>query len=276
MVHYAGQSSHGMKRPNDHRRPSNRKNANTSAWLLDLWSSGHDYEIVILQEVPSPKSPGTLCWWWPGLNATALNDAERWWIAYGRASGWPLTNATEGGEGCVGYRPTPEIIEKQRAASQRNKPLAPCGTNAGFRRNRWRKQRALDHCGPCDACVQAYKEHERARTIRESSGLPTGRQPHPCGTEAAYKRAMKQNREGVVSCGPCAECLAAHEKHVAPTRKGPRKLVPCGTNGGFARAQDRVRRGVENCGPCEACVKAHDEYMRDYRANNPPKKPNKP
>jgi hypothetical protein len=27
-----------------------------------------------------------------------LNTAERWWIAFGRACGWPLTNSTDGGQ----------------------------------------------------------------------------------------------------------------------------------------------------------------------------------
>jgi hypothetical protein len=41
-----------------------------------------DYEITVLETV---------------RDATELADAERWWIAFGRACGWPLTNLTSGG-----------------------------------------------------------------------------------------------------------------------------------------------------------------------------------
>jgi len=37
-----------------------------------------------------------------------LSSSERWWIAYGRVCGWPLTNLTDGGEGAVGLVKTPE------------------------------------------------------------------------------------------------------------------------------------------------------------------------
>jgi len=37
--------------------------------------------------------------------------AEMWWIAYGRCLGWPLTNATDGGEGWRGKH-TPETKQK--------------------------------------------------------------------------------------------------------------------------------------------------------------------
>lgn len=41
-----------------------------------------DYIIVTLETVVDPAK---------------LSEAECWWIAYGKASGWPLTNISEGG-----------------------------------------------------------------------------------------------------------------------------------------------------------------------------------
>lgn len=35
-----------------------------------------------------------------------LSDCEVWWVAYGRASGWKLTNHTKGGKGMTGYTHT--------------------------------------------------------------------------------------------------------------------------------------------------------------------------
>ena len=51
-------------------------------WVRKLQSEGLDYTIAVLEEIADP---------------TKLAEAECWWIAYGRASGWPLTNIADGG-----------------------------------------------------------------------------------------------------------------------------------------------------------------------------------
>ena len=54
----------------------------------------------------------------PGPKVGALLEAvERWWIAYGRALGWPLTNLTAGGEGSAGRPVSPETRAKMRASN---------------------------------------------------------------------------------------------------------------------------------------------------------------
>ncbi len=64
-------------------------------------AKGWIYEIAILEIVSEPKKETIeLCPWLPSpRRPTALHEAERWWIAYGRASGWPLRNKSDGGEG---------------------------------------------------------------------------------------------------------------------------------------------------------------------------------
>ena len=75
LIFYIGQTTKGMQRPRQHA---------ARGWI---------YEIAILEAVdeqsssPSRKRP------------TSLHEAERWWIAYGRASGWPLRNLANGGGG---------------------------------------------------------------------------------------------------------------------------------------------------------------------------------
>jgi hypothetical protein len=49
---------------------------------------------------------------------------EHWWIAHYRAAGCPLTNATDGGEGAVGYRHTDEA-RRQMAAMATGKKRGP-------------------------------------------------------------------------------------------------------------------------------------------------------
>lgn len=89
LVRYVGQSSSGLCRPRHHGRPSQlkRKPGHRSSWIASLHQRGLDYEIAILQVLSG---------------ADGLNEAECWWIAYGRLSGWPLTNHTDGGEGTRG------------------------------------------------------------------------------------------------------------------------------------------------------------------------------
>lgn len=101
IVQYVGRSSSGPARPGQHRSYKSHGET-TELWLQELFASGGDYTIVVLEEIADPKAPSDRCWWWTGLNATALCDAERWWIAFfGRVdrSTGVLTNETDGGRG---------------------------------------------------------------------------------------------------------------------------------------------------------------------------------
>lgn len=82
-------STSGFERPRMHRRPSVLCKDRTykANWIRSLQRKGLDYKITILEEVPSVEN---------------LASAEVWWVLFGRACGWPLTNLTNGGEGTVG------------------------------------------------------------------------------------------------------------------------------------------------------------------------------
>ena len=103
LIFYVGQSTVGMGRPRSHLR------------------RGWTFDIVVLEDVAAPRAPAqSLCPWLPeGRNPTALHEAERWWIAYGRACGWPLRNQTIGGEGTCGARKSPEQRARNAAATRR-------------------------------------------------------------------------------------------------------------------------------------------------------------
>lgn len=121
LARYIGLSASGLERPSRHRRPSElRRHGHKTNWIKALHALGLDYTIVVLEEVASRG---------------ALADLERFWIAYGRACGWPLTNLTDGGEGSKGLMPevreqiantlrghkrTQESIEKQFATRKAN------------------------------------------------------------------------------------------------------------------------------------------------------------
>jgi hypothetical protein len=81
LIRYVGLSSRGMRRPKEHRRSSG-PNTYRRNWVQSLKRLGLTYEIVVLEVIK---------------NEAELSQAERWWIAFGRACGWPLTNLTAGG-----------------------------------------------------------------------------------------------------------------------------------------------------------------------------------
>ncbi len=104
LIHYVGKTERGLRRPREHGYYLKRLNQKT-LWLADLKASGEHYVIVVLSEHHSPKSvPEWVCWQNANRNPTALDESERWWIAYGRACAWPLTNLTNGGDGTSGHR----------------------------------------------------------------------------------------------------------------------------------------------------------------------------
>lgn len=117
MVRYVGQSAIGLARPRQHNLPSQKRhNATKVAWIAEMAAAGIEYEIVILEEIAKPGTVANSCWWWTGLNPTALNDAERWWIAYGKMLGWPLTNGNAGGVGGPGGRRSSETRRRMSDA----------------------------------------------------------------------------------------------------------------------------------------------------------------
>ena len=101
LVRYVGQSSWGLSRPKRHRLICNHGKSHCHNWIKGLLNAGLDYQIAILEEVGSVEE---------------LDNAERWWIAFGRACEGPLTNHTEGGGGMRG--PSEETRAKMKAAQQ--------------------------------------------------------------------------------------------------------------------------------------------------------------
>jgi hypothetical protein len=98
-IRYIGRSSSGLARPQKHLLDVKGPPTPKRQWLKTLAPRG--YEIVVLEILQKPFEKGSLCWWNLQRNMNALNDAECWWIAFGRASGWQLTNETDGGGGSL-------------------------------------------------------------------------------------------------------------------------------------------------------------------------------
>jgi hypothetical protein len=90
LINYVGLSSKGLKRPRQHRWNSKRENSFCLQWMIDLHQAGLVPQIVVLEE----------CLY------DLLKSDERWWIAYGHASGWPLKNLNAGGAGSLNPHPS--------------------------------------------------------------------------------------------------------------------------------------------------------------------------
>lgn len=104
LVRYVGKSESGMSRPRSHRGLA-RTGRHCASWIRALIAAGFSYDIAVLEELPSRD---------------VLEESERWWIAFGRASGWPLTNLTDGGGGCAGYKHSEQTKKRIGEASRRH------------------------------------------------------------------------------------------------------------------------------------------------------------
>lgn len=110
LVRYVGQTKRGLLRIREHRHdPVTHPQLHVSRWVANLKNAGLQYTFDILETCTDDN---------------ALDIAEAWWITYGLASGWPLTNLTTGGSGAPGHTLSDEAREKI-SASKRGKPRPP-------------------------------------------------------------------------------------------------------------------------------------------------------
>lgn len=84
-IRYIGKTIRPQERFTNHM--NERSNCHRSHWLQKLKAQGKRPDMVILETVSGE---------WP------WQEAERYWIARGRALGWPLVNNTDGGDGVEG------------------------------------------------------------------------------------------------------------------------------------------------------------------------------
>jgi len=111
LVRYVGKSQSGLDRPRAHGTPATlrRNRFHCGNWLRELAALGLKYEIAVLETCSSKFE---------------LSAAECWWISYGRACGWPLTNLTDGGDG-NGRVETPDMRRRRSEAYRGRDFLAP-------------------------------------------------------------------------------------------------------------------------------------------------------
>lgn len=95
QLRYVGKSCSGLKRPKAqlNRSLKGYEKGHKANWLKSLAASGAQPCIEVIQTFGEPK---------------VLEKAEKYWIAYFKAMGCPLTNLTDGGDGQWGVKFTEE------------------------------------------------------------------------------------------------------------------------------------------------------------------------
>lgn len=101
-VRYVGQTKYPERRLADHRRGL-LKRGHCRCWERLLIEQGLCCETAIVEEA---------------LTDIEANDRERWWIAYARQLAWPLTNATDGGDGSPGHMCSQETRDRMSHAQK--------------------------------------------------------------------------------------------------------------------------------------------------------------
>lgn len=106
-VRYVGWSFAPRKRLAAHIRRAKYVVSHKAHWIMQLTSAGLRPNMEIVET-------GYGDW----------NEAERRWIAHYRSAGCNLTNLTDGGEGTVGYNPTPEERHRRSLSQTGRKQTA--------------------------------------------------------------------------------------------------------------------------------------------------------
>lgn len=170
LVRYVGLSTQGARRAIQHRHT--RKSTHRENWIRSLHRAGLDFVFVILEEVDT---------------AFRLPAAERFWIAYGRACGWPLTNITDGGD-----RPatTPETRAKIGAANRGRIPSRE--TRAKMRAAKLGTKQTPEWKAKRAAALRGKPKSEQHR--RNLSQARTGRAIGPMSAKHRARIAGQRHR----------------------------------------------------------------------------------
>ena len=101
-IRYVGKTTNPKRRFKQHLNQAKEKNLYSKRWIQGLLEQGHEPIMTIIEKI----------------NREQWRERERHWIEYYRDQGAPLTNLSEGGQGCQGIHHTPEACEKIRRARQ--------------------------------------------------------------------------------------------------------------------------------------------------------------
>lgn len=157
LIRYIGLTiCSGVKRFKEHWRKAayNTSNQHRDNWIRSLQSESKCFEVCVLAYDSDLES---------------LENAEEWWIAYGKALGWPLTNLHAGGKAA---RPSEE--GRKRISAKINQRYAEQGPRIQPPEEiAWRKEFFREHMAALAANNKGRKRspEERAAISARSKRL---------------------------------------------------------------------------------------------------------
>lgn len=240
MIRYIGQSCTGMRRPRSHRWTTAKLNTHCGRWLRKLFDAGYNYKIAVLDTADNAAQLNSLeRWWiaygklfWPltntapggeggsspgamsekGRHNMRVKNKARWTddkrLAMSGDNNWmrqPGNKARHPGSPSV----RKEVAEKISAALKgRPSPIKGKPKSPEARRNmsiaqKARPPRSASHCAALSKAMTGKKASPEAKAKMRARAYM------PCGTVAAYSRAIKRRRRGDDHCGPCNACRDA-------------------------------------------------------------------
>ena len=183
---YVGQSSHGMRRINDHMLGMGCDDGSTykKHWVQSLLNQGLRPGWVILLELPDDQH---------------LDEAEVYWIAEMRRRGCPLTNLTDGGGGLRGYKQSPETIERRmvhvRGIPKSEETRAKISASLRGRPQLWAGQPVSEARKEALQNLHATPFTEEERSKMSASALERWAKPEERQAQAHRLTGHKQSQE---------------------------------------------------------------------------------
>jgi hypothetical protein len=238
LIRYIGQSKRGLSRPKQHFNKNRSDQTHCANWVRKVQQAGGKILIVVLAVSALDK----------------LNEDERWWIKYGKLSGWDLTNHTEGGEATSGYRHRADTKAKLSELT-RNRLNTPEGRAAHLAAHRTPEYREL-------ARTLTMAARKRNPGLMISGEGNVAKRPEIRAKIAARKFGIPRPASLKHSLSKAYYERDRTDKELNYYNKLKANAKPCGSAAAYGRATKKRRLGLPNCGPCESCRIAYNEYNR--------------
>lgn len=164
--------------------------------------------------------------------------------------------------------PKPKADTGQPHHRGNGRPRPPCGTPGGRGSHRWHGEEV------CEACRQARRDAD-AKWKRDNYTPHPNPPPQPCGTEAAYRRHLREGLTNSQIDDACrqarrdAETIRRRNRRQAAIEAGTaqqhgRRPARCGTPSGYKRHK---QQHTPVCEPCRAAKCAQNRKYDKARQN---------
>lgn len=191
-VRYVGKADDPKRRLREHLSPKSREaNPYKARWLAQLQAADLLPELEVVEEV------GIENW----------EERERWWIAHYRSLGARLVNCTDGGDGVVGYKAPPELLERMAAFNRRiNADPAVRAKRSESNKRAWadpefRLRQKLAHANLPPRSEESRQRRGNQRSVRGAPGV---------GTRASWATALEKRGRMAEQNGQPSPIAATH------------------------------------------------------------------